>query len=77
MVQIVITSTIGMFAIAGGLEGYMKKKLPWWQRILAIIGGLGMIDPNLITDLFGLLLIAIVVVFQYVIKDDTQNLQRA
>jgi TRAP transporter 4TM/12TM fusion protein len=77
VIQIVITSTIGMFAIAGGLEGFMKKKLPWWQRIIAIIGGLGMIDPNLTTDFFGLLLIMIVVVFQYVIKDKTQELHSA
>jgi len=77
VIQIVITSTIGMFAIAGGLEGFMKKKLPWWQRIIAIIGGLGMIDPDLVTDLIGLLLILIVVVFQYVIKDKPQELKSA
>ncbi|MGI6085083.1 MAG: TRAP transporter permease [Acetivibrionales bacterium] len=77
VVQIVITSSIGMYAIAGGLEGYMKKKLPWWQRLLAIIGGLGMIDPNLITDLIGIVLILIVVAFQYFIKDKTIDAQRA
>lgn len=76
VVQIIITSSIGMFAIAGGLEGFMKKKLPWWQRLIAIIGGLGMIDPNLTTDFFGILLILIVVIFQYIIKDKTQELQR-
>ena len=42
----VITSLIGMFAISGGLEGYMKKKLPWWQRIISVIGGLLMIDQD-------------------------------
>lgn len=77
VVQIIITSSIGMFAIAGGLEGFMKKKLPWWQRTLAIIGGLGMIDPDLVTDLIGLLLILIVVIFQFVIRDKTQDLQSA
>mgnify|MGYP001008431871 FL=1 len=73
VVQIVITSTIGMFAIAGGLEGYMKKPLMWWQRILAIIGGLMMIDPGLMTDLIGIAIIGIVVVEQYVIKDKSQK----
>jgi TRAP transporter 4TM/12TM fusion protein len=73
VVQIVITSTIGMFAIAGGLEGYMKKPLMWWQRILAIIGGLMMIDPRLMTDLIGIAIIGIVVVEQYVIKDKSQK----
>ncbi|MGI6123489.1 MAG: TRAP transporter permease [Acetivibrionales bacterium] len=77
VIQIVITSSIGMFAIAGGLEGFMKKKLPWWQRILAIVGGLGMIDPNFATDIVGMALILIVVVFQYIIKDNTHELQKA
>ena len=49
------------------LEGFMKKTAVL-ARIIAIIGGLGMIDPNLTTDFFGLLLIMIVVVFQYVIR---------
>jgi len=73
VVQIVITSTIGMFAIAGGLEGYMKKKLPWWQRILAVAGGLAMIDPNPITDMIGLIFIAIVCFQQYILKDNSQK----
>ena len=73
VVQIVITSTIGMFAIAGGLEGYMKKPLVWWQRILSIIGGLMMIDPGLMTDLIGIAIIGIVVVEQYVLKDKSQK----
>ena len=73
VVQIVITSTIGMFAIAGGLEGYMKKPLMWWQRILSIIGGLMMIDPGLMTDLIGIAIIGIVVVEQYVLKDKSQK----
>lgn len=77
IVQVVITSLIGMFAISGGLEGYMKKKLPWWQRILAIVGGLGMIDPNFATDIVGMALILIVVVFQYIIKDNTHELRKA
>lgn len=74
VIQIVITSMIGMFAIAGGLEGFMKKKLPWWQRILAIGGGLALIDPALLTDIIGIVVIAFVVVLQYVIKSKNENL---
>ncbi|NLU52478.1 MAG: TRAP transporter permease [Clostridiaceae bacterium] len=70
VILIIITSSIGMFAIAGGLEGYMKKPMPWWQRIIAIIGGLGMIDPNLLTDLIGLALILFVIFMQYIVKDN-------
>lgn len=69
VVQIIITSTIGMFAISGGLEGFMMKKMPWWERILAVIGGLALIDPNLITDLIGIVMITFIFIQQYVIKE--------
>jgi len=73
VVQIIITSTIGMFAIAGGLEGYMKKALPIWQRILAVIGGLMLIDPRIITDLIGIAIIGFICFEQYVIKDKSNK----
>ena len=56
VVQIIITSTIGMFAISGGMEGFMTKKMPWWERVLAVIGGLALIDPKLITDIIGIVI---------------------
>ena len=68
IVQFTVTSLIGMFAIAGGMEGFMKKKLPTWQRILAVGAGLLMIEPRISTDLIGIILIAIIVVLQYGIK---------
>jgi TRAP-type uncharacterized transport system fused permease subunit len=73
IIQVVITSTIGMFAIAGGLEGYMKTELPMWQRILAVGAGLMMIDPKLITDLIGIVLIAFIVVLQYGVKKEQEK----
>ena len=36
-----------------------------------------MIDPDIVTDLVGILLILIVVVFQYVIKDKPQEVKNA
>ena len=69
VVQIIITSLIGMFAISGGMEGFMKKKLPWWQRLLAVGAGLALIDPGIVTDICGIVVIAFIVILQYVIKD--------
>lgn len=68
IVQFTITSLVGMFAIAGGLEGFMKTNLPTWQRILAVGGGLLMIHPKLHTDVIGLVIIGVVVAWQYGIK---------
>ncbi|NLT15232.1 MAG: TRAP transporter permease [Clostridiales bacterium] len=69
IVQIIITSLIGMFAISTGLEGFMKRKLPWWQRLLAVGAGLALIDPGLITDICGIVVIAFIVILQYAVKD--------
>ena len=69
IIQFIITSIIGMFSISSGLEGYMNKKMPIWQRILAVIGGLLMIEPRLITDIIGIVIIGFLVVLQYFAKE--------
>jgi TRAP-type uncharacterized transport system fused permease subunit len=69
VIQFVITSMIGMFAIAGGLEGFMKRRLPIWQKNTAVGGGLMMIEPRLITDIIGIVIIGIIVVLQYAVKE--------
>ncbi len=69
VVQIVVTSLIGMFAISGGIEGFMKKPMPWWQRILSVAAGLALIDPGLATDLCGIVVIAFIIVLQYFVRE--------
>ncbi|MEG1896377.1 MAG: TRAP transporter permease, partial [Oscillospiraceae bacterium] len=68
VVGIVITSCIGMFAVAAGVEGYMLMVLPWFLRILSIAGGLCLIIPGFVTDMIGLGTIAVVVVIQILLK---------
>ena len=64
IVLLVITALCGIFIISAGMEGYMYKKMPWWERILALAGGLCMIIPGITTDLVGLALIVIVFILQ-------------
>ncbi|MEG0116108.1 MAG: TRAP transporter permease, partial [Hydrogenoanaerobacterium sp.] len=54
IIQIVITSLLGMYAVSGGLTGYVQDKCMWYERILFVVGGLCMIDPGWVTDLIGL-----------------------
>ena len=61
---IVITSFIGIYGVAAGMEGYMYTKCPWWQRILCLAGGLFCIIPGIWTDIAGIVCIALVVVLQ-------------
>ena len=64
VILIVITSLIGMFGVASGLEGYMLRNASWWQRLLSIAGGLLLIYPGLVTDVIGLVLVALVAMIQ-------------
>lgn len=58
VVQIAITSFIGIFGISAALEGYLKGHMGFVIRLMLAVGGLLLIDPKLTTDLVGLLLIA-------------------
>ena len=66
VIQIIITSFIGMFGLAAGIEGFVLKKVPVPLRFAAVIGGLMAIDPGYITDIIGFVLIALVLVFQVI-----------
>jgi len=68
VILIVITSLIGMYGVASGLEGYLFRNASWWERLLAIAGGLLLIYPCLVTDLVGLGLVGLVVVIQLLVK---------
>ncbi|MCQ2432662.1 MAG: TRAP transporter fused permease subunit, partial [Clostridia bacterium] len=65
--QIIFTSIVGIFAISAGMEGYMQHNIPIWERIILIAGGLCMISPDLITDIIGVVVVAVIIVLQYVI----------
>jgi len=41
-----VTAFLGMMFIAVGVQGWLKTISPWWERILAIIGGLAMIGGS-------------------------------
>ena len=68
VILIVITSLIGMFGVASGLEGYMIRNASWWERLLSIAGGLLLIYPGLVTDAIGFGLVGLVMVIQILEK---------
>ena len=64
IVLLVVTALCGIYILSAGMEGYMYKKMPWWERIMALAGGLLMIIPGLLTDAIGLALIVVVFALQ-------------
>jgi len=64
MVWMIISSIIGIVGVAMGTEGYMLTNMKWYERILALVGGLGLVTPGLLTDFIGGVLLLAVVVLQ-------------
>ncbi len=64
VVMIAITSLIGIFGVSAGLEGYIFAKMNPIERIMAAVGGILLIDPNTLSDIIGVALVAAVVVIQ-------------
>ena len=65
VVQIIITSLIGIFGVAAAMNGYLYRKLNWAARIAICVAGLMMMDPGFVTDLIGIALMAVIVLIQY------------
>jgi len=64
--QVILTSAIGMFGVAVGLEGYIRGKLIWPLRILVIVGGLLLIYPGILTDAIGIAVVGGTILVQMI-----------
>ena len=60
----VITSIIGVVALAAGMQGWLLKETSLGERLCLIIGGLCMILPGLSTDMAGIGLCLLVLLVQ-------------
>ncbi|MFZ5652060.1 MAG: TRAP transporter permease [Bacillota bacterium] len=59
-----ITSVTGMIGIGAAVSGYLITRALWFERIIFFAGGLLLIDPNMMTDLTGLGLLAVAYISQ-------------
>ena len=65
IIQITITSLIGMFGIGMAMEGFMFGKVNPVLRIFFMAGGLCLIDPGVYTDLVGIVVIGLGLAYQW------------
>jgi len=68
VVIISITSLVGIFAVSSSLEGYLLTSMKWYQRIIALVGGLLLIYPGAVTDAIGVGLVTVVILMQLALK---------
>ena len=65
VVTVVITSFVGMFGVAGALNGFLFRRMNPLVRILFAGGGLLMMYPGTLTDVIGIVIFALAFAWQY------------
>ena len=65
IIQITISSLIGIFGVASAFEGYLLTEIKLPIRVLFALGGIMLIDPRALTDLIGFAIIALCILVQY------------
>jgi TRAP-type uncharacterized transport system fused permease subunit len=53
-----VTGTVGVIALAGGLEGYFLRPATWLERAMLLAAAFLLIDPGFTTDVIGLVVLA-------------------
>ena len=61
VVKCAVTASIGIYALAASLEGFLKKKLPVAMRIGLFAASLLLIDSGLLTDVVGFVIVVFAV----------------
>ena len=64
VLQNVLTALLGMYALSGGLAGFVQDHCRLWERFLFVAAGLGMIVPGTVSDLAGLSVVALLIILQ-------------
>ena len=73
IVTICLSAMLGIYGVAAGLNGFVKRKLNWVFRILFIVGGLTLIIPGWKTDLVGLILVGGLTAYEFIKAKQEKN----
>lgn len=62
-----VGAAIGAVAVAGAVQGWLLTRAGWLERILLLAGGLLLIKPGWLTDAAGVVLLALVFIYQWIL----------
>ncbi|WP_181995529.1 TRAP transporter large permease subunit [Clostridium sp. AM58-1XD] len=60
----VVTALFGILILSTAIEGWMYNRMSAWQRIAAVAAGICFISTGHITDVAGILLVTVIVIYQ-------------
>ena len=73
IVFIVCTAAVGIASLSFASVGYWLRNLYLWERLVLVAAAITLITPGLVTDIFGLSLMAAVYVLQKVFKEGPRH----
>ena len=73
VVTICLSAMLGIYGVAAGLNGFVKRQLNWLLRVLMIVGGLTLIIPGWQTDLIGLVLVGGITAYEFIKSKQEHN----
>ena len=50
---IFVTAMVGMYGLAGAMQGYLVTEARWWERLVLFVAAVCLVKPGLYTDLAG------------------------
>jgi TRAP-type uncharacterized transport system fused permease subunit len=65
LAQNLITACCGMFGVGAAMIGYCLAPMRWWERIGFGVAGLMLIDPGTLTDIIGIAILAVGLIYQW------------
>jgi TRAP-type uncharacterized transport system fused permease subunit len=63
-VEIFITASIGMYALAGAMQGYLITGARWYERVILLGSAILLVKPGIYTDIAGMVGLALVYALQ-------------
>jgi TRAP transporter 4TM/12TM fusion protein len=68
---VTFTAAVGIMALAGGFQGWLFKKTPFWERAMLLVAGVLLVYPDKYFDAVGFGLVAIVLLTQWLRNPST------
>lgn len=61
---IFVTATVGMYALAAAMQGYLVTEARWYERAVLFVSAVGLVKPGIYTDVAGLVGFALIYALQ-------------
>jgi TRAP-type uncharacterized transport system fused permease subunit len=62
--HIFVSASIGMYALAGAMQGYLITEARWHERVILFVSAIALVKPGLYSDLGGIIGLALVYALQ-------------